>query len=283
MASTFKSHQKTAVLVITTHGGVKVEFSSTIGLHPVMTTEPDGMDIVLLQTAACGVVNMVPPSKVVSYTKVVRDAINASGFNNNTTKSDMVAMVERIKSEIMGIDNLPPTIAKEISSKTPGYADDPQTMDYHHHNNKFYNIYSDKYMIDKRFSRANELTKPGSRDWKVNLLGTKDEDLMDTLNPNVSSLRKSSKRDELSVLYMRNIIKELQKRGITKLLIFDFTCSVIENDVSDREARHTRRSFMQSTITPARKTRHVRKKKYGNKSSRRVGFSPIEKSSSSSS
>ena len=140
MASTFKSHQKTAVLVITTHGGVKVEFSSTIGLHPVMTTEPDGMDIVLLQTAACGVVNMVPPSKVVSYTKVVRDAINASGFNNNTTKSDMVAMVERIKSEIMGIDNLPPTIAKEISSKTPGYADDPQTMDYHHHNNKFYNM-----------------------------------------------------------------------------------------------------------------------------------------------
>jgi len=255
MASTFPSHQKTAVLVITTHGGVKVTLSSTSGLDTIMTSEPDDMDIVLLQTAACGVVNMVPPSKVVSYTKVVRDAINASGFNENTTKSDMVEIVERIKSEIMGIDNLPATIAKEISSKTPGYADDPQTMDYHHHTNKFYTVYSDKYMIDKRFSRANELTKPGSRDWKVNLLGTKDEDLMDTLNPNVSSLRKSNKRDELSVLYMRNIINELQKRGIKKLLIFDFTCSVIENDVSDRGVRHTRRTFMKKIGTTPRKSR----------------------------
>ena len=261
MASTFPSHQKTAVLVITTHGDIKVEVSSTTGLHPIMTAEPDGMDIVLLQTAACGIVNMVPPSKVVSYTKIVRDAVNASGFNENTTKSDMVVMVERIKSEIMGIDNLPATIAKEISSKTPGYADDPQTVDYYHHIDKFYNVYSDKYMIDKRFSRANELTKPGSRDWKVNLLGTKDEDLMETLNPNVSSLRKSSKRDELSVLYMRNIIKELQKRGITKLLIFDFTCSVIENTVSKRDVRHTRRLFMYTVGTPPIKIKRSTKNK----------------------
>ena len=260
MASTFQSHQKTAVLVITTHGDIKVEFSSTtelhpIMIHPIMTAEPDGMDIVLLQTAACGIVNMVPPINVVSYTKTIRDAIKTSEFNENTTKSDMMSIAERVKVEIMQIDNQPADVAREISSKNTNFSEDPQTIDYHHHNNKFYNIYGDKNIVDKRFSRANKLTKPGSRDLKVNLLGAPNEDLMNTLNPHISSLRNSHKRHEPSVLYMRNIIKELQKRGITKLLIFDFTCSVIENDVSDRVTRHTRRSFMKGGGTAPRKSR----------------------------
>ena len=261
MASTFPSHQKTAVLVITTHGDIKVEVSSTTGLHPIMTAEPDGMDIVLLQTAACGIVNMVPPINVVSYTKTIRDAIKTSEFNENTTKSDMMSIAERVKVEIMQIDNQPADVAREISSKNTNFSEDPQTIDYHHHNNKFYNIYGDKNIVDKRFSRANKLTKPGSRDLKVNLLGAPNEDLMNTLNPHISSLRNSHKRHEPSVLYMRNIIKELQKRGITKLLIFDFTCSVIKNTVSKRDVRHTRRLFMYTVGTPPIKFKRSTKNK----------------------
>jgi hypothetical protein len=279
MATTFQSHQKTAVLVITTHGGVKVEVSSTSGLQPVMTVEPDGMDIVLLEAAVCGIINIVSPSNVVSYTKAVRDAVNASEFNENTTKSDMISIAERVKSEIMQIDEWPEVVAKEFSSRNANYIDDPYTVDYHHNNDKFYNVYSDKYMINKRFSRANELTKPGSRNWKVILLGTTDEDLMDTLNPNISSLRKSSKRSENSILYTRDIIEELERRGIKKVLIFDFTCSIIENTVTKRDVRQTRRSHMYkigATPRKSRKSTRIYKKstrpsKFGGGSRKRRG------------
>jgi hypothetical protein len=282
MASMFPNRPKTAVLVITTHGGINVEFTTTGGLQPITIAEPDGMDIVLLEAAVCGVVNSVSPSNVVSYTKTVRDAINISEFNENMTKSDMMSIAERVKTEIMQIDDQPDLTAKEISARNSNFIDDPQTIDYYHHNNKFYNIYGDKYIVDKRLSRANELTKPGSRNWKVNLLGALDEDLMDTLNPNISSLRKSSKRHENNILYTHDIIEELEKRGITKVLIFDFTCSVIENIVTKRQVRQTRRSFMQRIGTAStRRTKRVRAKKaIRNKSSRRSRS--IDNSSSSS-
>ena len=284
MSNSFPNRPKTAVLVITTHGGINVEFTSTGGLQPVMTAEPDGMDIVLMEAAACGIVNIVSPSNIVSYTKTVRDAINTSEFNENMTKSDMMSIAERIKAEIMQIDDQPDSVAREISARNSNFIDDPQTMEYYHHNNKFYNIYDDINIIDKRFSRANELTKLGSRNWKVNLLGTMDEDLMDTLNPNISSLRKSSKRHENNILYMHDIIEELEKRGISKVLIFDFTCSVIENTVTKRQVRQTRRSFIQKIgITPGKSTRRTKrvraKKTIRNKSLRRSTDLSIEKSS----
>ena len=81
MSNRFPNRPKTAVLVITTHGGINVEFTTTGGLQPITIAEPDGMDIVLLEAAVCGVVNSVSPSNVVSYTKTVRDAINISEFN----------------------------------------------------------------------------------------------------------------------------------------------------------------------------------------------------------
>lgn len=254
MASSFPNRPKTAVLVITTHGGINVEFTSTGGLQPVKIDVPDGMDIVLMEAAVCGVVNVVSPINVVSYTKTIRDAINTSEFNENTTVSDMMSIAERVKVEIMQIDNQPADVAREISSKNTNFSEDPQTIDYHHHNNKFYNIYGDKNIVDKRFSRANKLTKLGSRDLKVNILAD-NEDLMNTLNPHISSLRNSHKRSINNILYMHDIIEELEGRGITKVLIFDFTCSVIENTVSKRQVRETRRSFMKKGGTAPRKSR----------------------------
>jgi hypothetical protein len=70
---------------------------------------------------------------------------------------------------------------------------------------------------------------------------------MATMKPNVSSLRKSSLRKESSVVYMSDIIHELERRGVESVLIFDFSCSLIENRVTDRDIRHVRSSFMNTT------------------------------------
>ena len=118
-------------------------------------------------------------------------------------------------------------------------------MDYFHHSNKSYTVSSDGILFDKRFSRENDQTTRGSRDWKVNLLGdrkSKDEDLMVTLNPNVTSLRNAGTRDESSVARMSDILQHLNERGVKKVLIFDFTCSVAEYDLTERELRDLRRN-----------------------------------------
>jgi hypothetical protein len=264
-------YQKTAVLVITTHGGINVEIEETGVLQPVTTDKPEDMDIVLLQTAVCGVVNMLESDKVNEFTQVIRDTIKESDFNNETTQTEMVNIAETIKTKLMQIDDQPAVVAKEIYSKTPGYIDDDETMDYLHHSNKMYNVYSGKTLIDKEFSRANELTNPNSLDWKVNLLRQLDnreisyEDLMVTLNPNITKLRNSDERKQPSILSMYKIISELQRRGISKVIIIDLTCSVIIQNVSETTTRHFRRKqskkYQLSIKTRGGRTRKKRRAK----------------------
>jgi len=242
MAS-FSSHisPKTAVLVITTHGDFEAEVdASTGGLQPETVNPPDRMDVVVLQAATCGVVNILKPADVVRFVYNIRSNIEKFGFDDKTSKKDMVEIVTKIGSEIKGADSQPSDVAHEVSVKNPNYIEDGHTMEFHHHNDKSY-VVSSK-IIDKRFSRENTQTKDRSRDWKVNLLGAtlgKDEDLMVTLNPTLSSLRK---RERTEVIYMSDIIDELYKRGVRKILIFDFSCSVVSNDVSERDVRELRRN-----------------------------------------
>jgi hypothetical protein len=231
-----------AVLVITTHGGINVKIDSETGLQPDTTVVPENVDVVVMQAAVCGVVNIVPPEKVEFYTSVIRDGVRMLRFCEETSKENMMSIAKKITDLIQKLDDQPDDVAREISARNPNYVDDTETLDYHHHVDKFYNVYSDARIIDKRFSRANADTDTSSSDWKINLLGTPDEDLMETLNPNVSSLRNAGERSELSVVYMRDVIQELRRRRITKIMIFDFTCSVIENQVSERDKRSLRRS-----------------------------------------
>ena len=263
------SKTKTAVLVITTHGQIDVGITKTGILQPVLTPKPSNINVVLLQAAVCGVINIVEPNQVASYVKVINDTVNASGFNENTTKEEMVEIAESIKTQLMKIDDKPEEVAQEVSVKNPNYVGNTEVMNYHYHNNKFYNIYSNRFIIDKKFLRANELTNPRSKDWKINLLSENGEDLMETMNRNVSSLRNSSERKKNSVLYMSEIIQELQKRDILNVLIFDFTCSIISNYVTPRDIRRVRTSFMNRTRKAKAKAKST-KAKAAAKSTRRT-------------
>jgi hypothetical protein len=253
--STSESQEKSVVVVITTHGAMKVSIGKTGLLKPILAPKPTNMNVVLLQAAVCGVVNFIGSTEISSYVKAINGVVKASGFNDNTTKEDMVKIAESIRTKLLQLDNMREQVAQEISEKNPDFVGDPQTMDYIHHKNKFYNIYDNDYLIDKQFSRANELTTPRGKIWKVNLLGKNSEDLMAKMNPNVSSLRNSSKRKENSVLYMSGIIRELEKRGIENALIIDLSCSVIDNTLSDRDIRHARSTFMKRSKTPKAKAK----------------------------
>jgi hypothetical protein len=141
-------------------------------------------------------------------------------------------MVKSIRDQFIIKDDEPGDVEIEVKKKNKNYTENPDIMMYHHHSHElFYQIrsYSDRKIFNKRFYRENFETNKGSN-WKLNLLGPErryDEDLVDTLNPNVAALRNAATRTETTYTRLNNIIDLLYGRGVRKLIIIDLSCSVI--------------------------------------------------------
>jgi len=234
---------ETAVLVFTTHGDIQVKNSR----NPELTEEvekyriPEGMEIVSLNAVKPGVPNILPPKNVAPFIRIVRD--KTAGFNDVTNKKEMKEMVKEIKKEIFELDDQPGEIAAEVNKKNTNYTDDEETMAYHHSSDAFlYGIrtYTGGIISNKEFLREDyllykknyegETAELKSYNWKLNLLKTNittNEDLMDTLNPNAGKTRVAHMRKGYTITRLGNVIEELNKRGIKKVIIIDLTCSVI--------------------------------------------------------
>ena len=250
--------KETAVLVFTTHGDLQVKSSK----NPLLTEEvekyriPEGMEIVSLNAVKPGVPNMLPPKNVKPFVKIVREATH--NFNDATKKKEMREMVKQIKQQIIELDDQPGEVSKEVYKKNVNYTDDEETMAYHYTSHEFlYSIrtYTNGLISNKQFSREDKLlykedyegppVKLESSNWKLNLLNTNvntDEDLMDTLNPNVGKIRQRHEREGFTITRLENIIGELNKRGVKKIIIIDLTCSVIRKKLAGVTA-HTERSI----------------------------------------
>ena len=269
----------TAVLVFTTHGDIQVRSSR----NPELIEEvekfriPHGMTIVALNAVKPGVPNMLPPKNVAPFVKIVREA--TYDFNDATKKKEMIEMVKKIRQEIFELDDQPDEIAKEVNKKNTAYTDDEETMAYHHSSDEFlYRIrtYTSGILSNKEFLREDKLlykknyegqpVQLQSSNWKLNLLNTNvntDEDLMDTLNPNVSKIRQRHEREGFTITRLENIIGELNKRGVKKIIIIDLTCSVIRKKLAGVTARTERSIARHSTPeTPSpieRETKRTRR------------------------
>jgi len=247
---------KTAVLVFTTHGDVQVRSSK----NPELTEEvekyriPEGMEIVSLNAVKPGVPNMLPPKNVKPFIRIVRTT--TEDFNDETEKKDMKEMVKQIKQQIFELDDQPGEVSTEVNKKNTNYTDDEETMAYHRTSHEFlYSIrtYSNRFMSNKEFLREDKLlykedydgenVKLESSNWKLNLLNTNvktDEDLMDTLNPNAGKTRAAHERSGYTITRLGNVIDELNRRGIKKVIIIDLTCSVIRKKQEGVTARTER-------------------------------------------
>ena len=260
---------ETAVLVFTTHGDVQVRRSK----NPELTEEvekfriPEGMEIVSLNAVKPGVPNILPPKNVAPFIKIVREA--TENFNDETKKKEMKEMVKQIKHKIFELDDQPGVVAKEVNIRNENYTDDEETMAYHHSSHEFlYSIrtYSRGIITNKEFLREDKLlykedyegehVKIQSSNWKLNLLNTNvktDEDLMDTLNPNAGKLRAAHEREGYTITRLGNVIDELNRRRIKKIIIVDLTCSVIrkkQQGVTVRLERAIARHATPETASP---------------------------------
>ena len=222
-----------AVLVITSHGDIQVRSSK----NPNESEEvekyriPNDMTIISLNAVSPSIPNLLPPKNVAPFVKIVRD--NTAGFNEDTSKKDMKSMVKKIREEIIEMDDQPEDARTEVHSGNTEYTNDGEIMAYHYHSHELlYKIktYSNGLILNKEYLRENSLIKPRSSNWKINLLNTgptTDEDLMDTLNPSVTSLRSARTRSVNTITRMKSIIELLYGRGVRKLIIIDLSCSVV--------------------------------------------------------
>ena len=244
------------VVVVTTHGDIQVCNSALTGVTEASFYDiPENIDIVSLYAVPANVPNMLPGKNVGDIVRIINENTSPDKFNEATSKKDMVEIVNKIREQIIPINDQVKAVKDQVELRNEVYTDDPETMSYYHHPDLLYQIdtHPDNRIYNKEFLREEHdiRTKEGklkhrSFNWKINLLHTTDDkgkpvDLMETLNSNVSALRSAPTRTELTTTRLRNIIEYLRSNGIKKIIIIDLSCNVIRRGqygISAREERH---------------------------------------------
>jgi hypothetical protein len=240
---------KIAVIVITTHGDIQVRENKKNKTYEPLTMNPiRDMEIISLNVVTPGVPNLAPSEIVETGINIIKE--ETQNFNNSTDKNDMIEIVERMKVRLIENDTQPEEVENEFKNRNPEYIEDEEVVAYRLHDDSMYSIhdYSLEIPLDKEFLRANidVFDKPSNEryDWKITLLSDSNEpDLMNTLNPTITALRTSETKKDNSITYFSKIIEYLRKIGKKKVIIVDFSCSVIRRrlyGVSPAQERYAR-------------------------------------------
>lgn len=243
-----------AVLAITAHGDIQVEYHLDNPIQPtynivtpVRFEIPDDMEIIGIEVVSPSVPNLLPPKNTLPFLKIIKE--ETSGFNENTTVDEMTAMVSSIKNKLSDLDDQPYDVINQFRQKNTNYTEDEDVRAYFYHTDLLYRINNYKVInpFNKEYLRENKLITNNKRsrnfyDWKINILNSIPEiDLMSVLNQRVESLRSSSSRSEFTITRLQKIIEYLHNKGIKKIILIDFSCSVIRrktSGVTEREERY---------------------------------------------
>uniref|UniRef100_A0A6C0JEP1 Uncharacterized protein n=1 Tax=viral metagenome TaxID=1070528 RepID=A0A6C0JEP1_9ZZZZ len=274
----FGFRNNVAILAITTHGDIQVRIDNRDGIaKPLLIQIRHDMEVVGLQVVPTSVPNLLPSKNIGAFVKIINE--DTVTFNADTPVEEMTAMVEHSKDRIIPIDDQPKEIVEEVRKRNVNYTSDAEVMRYFYHTDLLYNVKNYKLIpshinYNKEFLRENNHLNQNTKssaffDWKINLLNGIDRsgnsisvDLMDILTPNVTALRGANTRDEFSVTTLHDILELLYSRGVKKVIIMDFTCSVIRNKVAGIDQRAERYlSLIQNRNRGGRRTIKKRKRK----------------------
>jgi len=279
----FGFRNNVAVLAITTHGDIQVRIDNRDGIaKPILIEIRPDMEVVGLQVVPTSVPNLLPSRNIKTFINIIKE--DTSTFNEDSTIESMREMVEQSKQRIIPLDDQPNEIVQEVRKNNTNYTSDAEVMQYFYHLDLLYNVKNYKLIprhinYNKEFLRENNHLNQDTRsrafyDWKINLLNAVDRsgnpisvDLMDLLTPNVTALRGANTRDEFSVTNLSSVLEFLYMRGVRKVIIMDFTCSVIRNKLAGVDARAERYlALIQNRNRGGRKRKTIKKRDRRNKS-----------------
>lgn len=252
-----------AVIEITTHGGIINESD----VYPTKITIPDNMNVIYISAAAPGACNMSNRANMYYIKEFIINKLihinNKLNLLTHDVTEDTLNQIKRYFANIMKKfrdSDIKRHYNEILKQKTL----DPLDEEYMNTFDRNYDITiykSGQEIWNKVFSRSddessNYLDKPFDLDFKINLLISREadtskgfldddditEDLMIPLSSHVPD--PDGTPDHMSTTTLEDLLRLLSSGDIKNVVIFDFTCSVFENNnqrVTDpREIRQLR-------------------------------------------
>ena len=239
---------ETLAVTVFTHGSIPLDESK----GPVLTQVPAGMTVTKVSAVVIGICNMMFTSDAMKLNDVL---IAALGEDPTPKKLDEVIPVVR---EMMS--NVVVGRARDALKYDP---DDETMKEFIRHPDIGFSkiVYTEgQSIIDKLYARTvKEVRKRKNRyDYRINALN------MPGIPDLYAELVPEEPEGQQTHTYMHNLLELLSKRGVKHLLLFDFSCSAITDQISDREVRALRRDTVSRGLNGGRrktrrKRRHIRK------------------------
>lgn len=242
---------ETLVLLITTHGSIPTDNG-----EPVRIKVPDGMKITKVAVAQIGVCNVTTETQVNLLSKYITEILG-DDFSDEKLNDTMEfirefqsSMKTKVKSQLKGEKD-------DEMQEFIRYGDKPQTL---------YTYTSGQELLDKRYSRSTEENLERAFDYKINMLNVKGKpDLFQyMMTGQMGSVTRSTTQVEGVSVNLSDIVGFLKDRGVKHLIVFDLSCSIIQ-DLNPRDIRAKRRRLEVEGVSGGRrkktKTRKTKRSK----------------------
>jgi hypothetical protein len=237
---------KSVYIVITTHGYIPID---PFQLDTEFKTfeVPDDINILSVIAAPPGVVNTTCYRSIDKFTNII-----AAGFEQ--MDDNQKEHIEELDILAQAVDSIRQEIKKEDAKLFRDYSKhyqievDKDIMDMQHAADSRYgmSLYTPgSDMLNKRFEFNIEDSKGYWLNNKIQLFNLPNQDEDFDILEAIIEQNPSINRDKFQ-LSLSSIIKLLQNKGIVNIAIFDFSCSVLEDDlklINDREVRKLRRGY----------------------------------------
>lgn len=251
---------ETLVLSITTHGVIPIENE-----EPKEFKVPEGMKITKVSLATIGVCNITTTEKVESISNYIAKVFEDTTLDTTQKLEKIVPEVKRVHGDI--------TRNVEQNIKTSEYATDTHFREFLTYSDRpqTIKIYeAGQSLLDKIFVRSIEEGADSPYDYKINMLNVKGRpDLVKLfITGRLSPATRSSIKQEEMGIEFSTIADVLSYKGVKHLIVFDFSCSTM-NEGTPRFVRAKRRR-LEVEGKGGRKTRRQNKKTNRRKSKKRT-------------
>lgn len=237
---------ETLVLMITTHGNIKLEND-----EPVRLKVPEAMKITKVAVAPIGVCNVTTENQIDSLSKYIppffeqiseEDLDDKLSYAMSFIKSTHLGVKTKVKSDLK-------TEKDEQMEEFIRYGDKPQTV---------YTYTSGQELLDKHYSRSAEEGVEKAFDYKINMLNVKGKpDLFQYMvHGRMGPLTRSTTQDE--GVDLSDIVDFVKQQGVKHLVMFDLSCSTIPG-LEPRDIRAKRRRLEIEGVSGGRKKTKTRK------------------------
>lgn len=236
---------KSLILIISTHGQIPFQKNDNDNtLTSVKTVIPEGLEVIKYSMALCGVASMCSDISINEHVTLIN--------NNADTLLDQYTSDSYFNEFGNKIKEVSDEYSYSRKKRKIYSSEDVFMTDYRCRYEQGFNVFFLKpndEIIDKRFLRKQK--EKNNNDFSILLLRKKlivDENRVPIL---YDILPDNDEPDETQEIYLHALLNKAASSGVTRLIIFDFSCSAFgtpELDLNPRETRQFRNNLISEGV-----------------------------------